>query len=70
LTKDNRIISTGYNGPASGLFDEYVPNTRPDKYNFMIHSEVNSILNANQDIAGCIAYVSGIPCFNFCVTMN
>lgn len=40
------ILSTGYNGFVRGADDEGLPNTRPDKYEYMLHAEVNLITNA------------------------
>lgn len=65
VSKDNRLLSTGYNGPIRGSKDEDVPLTRPDKYSFMIHSEENSLLAYNgsyQDIQKSRAYITGRPC--------
>src|SRR5690606_4098459 len=42
-----------------------LPNLRPDKYPFMIHSEHNAILNcAKNGIStdGATAYITGPPC--------
>ena len=57
-----RIISTGYNGPVSGLPNEIVPLTRPQKYNWFIHAEDNAVAFARCDLRGCTAYVTGPPC--------
>ena len=45
VNKNNQVIGQGYNGFPRGLKDDELPNTRPDKYPWMIHAEVNSILN-------------------------
>ena len=37
------IISTGHNGFIRGADDDNLPNTRPDKYPYMIHAEENII---------------------------
>ena len=31
VSKDNRVLSTGYNGPLKGSIDEEIPLTRPEK---------------------------------------
>jgi dCMP deaminase len=57
-----RIISTGYNGPVSGLPHELVPTQRPDKYDWYIHAEDNAVAFARCDLRGTTAYVTGTPC--------
>jgi len=41
----NRILGVGYNGFPRGLNDSDLPNTRPDKYPWMIHAERNALSN-------------------------
>ena len=63
--RDNEIISTGYNGFIRNIDDTILPNTRPQKYDFMIHAEVNSILNSarqGKSTKCAIIYVTGMPC--------
>ena len=62
VDRDNRIISTGYNGPVSGIPNEMVPLTRPEKYNWFIHAEDNAVAFARCDLRGATAYVTGPPC--------
>lgn len=64
LVKDGRIISTGYNGFAKGLNDSKLPLTRPEKYPYIIHSEMNAILNRSHKEVNYTAYVTAEPCFN------
>ena len=47
LIKNNNgaIIATGFNGFVRGADDSKLPNTRPDKYKFIVHSEQNLITN-------------------------
>ena len=59
----HQILGQGYNGFPRGVDDSLLPNTRPDKYDWMIHAEVNSILNSNFDVRGCSAYITTQPCF-------
>ncbi len=43
---DHRILGMGYNGlPRHGNESKY-PTTRPLKYPYMIHAEMNAILNS------------------------
>ena len=65
LTKDKTIIGTGYNSFIRGIRDNILPNLRPDKYPFMIHSEHNAILNCAKNgnsTNGATAYITGPPC--------
>ncbi|MBS0197029.1 MAG: hypothetical protein JSR77_09740 [Planctomycetes bacterium] len=57
-----RVLSTGYNGPVSGLPNEMVPTERPDKYDWFIHAEDNAVAFARCDLRGATAYVTGTPC--------
>lgn len=40
------IIATGYNGFVRGADDEILPNTRPAKYEYIVHAEQNLICNS------------------------
>lgn len=40
------IISTGFNGFVRGADDENLPTTRPDKYEYIVHAEMNLICNS------------------------
>lgn len=65
LTKNNIVIMTGYNGFVRDINDSVLPNTRPDKYPFMMHSEANCLLScAREGIStnGATAYITGPPC--------
>lgn len=65
LVKDKRMISTGYNGFIAGIGDDDLPNMRPYKYPWMIHSEANAIYNCAREgtsTKGATAYVTSKPC--------
>jgi dCMP deaminase len=62
VDRDHRLISTGYNGPVSGLPNEMVPLTRPEKYDWFIHAEDNAVAFARCDLRGATAYITGQPC--------
>jgi dCMP deaminase len=62
VDQDKRVISTGYNGPISGLPNDMVPLTRPEKYDWFIHAEDNAVAFARCDLRGATAYVTGQPC--------
>lgn len=63
ITKNRKIIGTGYNGPPRNVDDRMIPLTRPEKYPFMAHAEENAILNSDDtDLRGARVYVTGHPC--------
>jgi dCMP deaminase len=64
--KNNRILGVGYNGFARGLNDDTLPNTRPEKYPWMIHAERNALSNCVVRPDNGIAYVTG-QCCNDCI---
>src|SRR3972149_3706155 len=43
VNEQHHIIGVGYNGFIAGIEDYILPNTRPDKYPFMLHSEINAL---------------------------
>jgi dCMP deaminase len=47
--KENTILSVGYNSPPRGCNDSQIPLTRPEKYPFMVHAEVNAIVNSSRN---------------------
>lgn len=57
-----RVLSTGYNGPVSGIPHTLVPLQRPDKYDWFIHAEDNAVAFARCDLRGTTAYITGTPC--------
>lgn len=60
---DNRIVSVGYNGFAEGVEDTDERWTRPEKYEWVIHAEMNAILNVrSRDMADCTLYITTQPC--------
>ena len=66
VSPDNIIISTGYNGMPKGCSDDEFPWDRTGeetKYPYVVHAELNAILNANgRDLRGSRVYVSLFPC--------
>jgi dCMP deaminase len=65
VSKDNRVLSTGYNGPLKGSRDENIPLTRPQKYYIFLHSEENALLaygGSHYDIQNSTCYVTSAPC--------
>ena len=66
VSKDNIIISTGYNGMPKGCSDDVFPWDREGeqtKYPYVVHAELNAILNANgRDLRSSRIYVALFPC--------
>ena len=68
VSADNIIISTGYNGMPKGCSDDIFPWDREGqqdmtKYPYVVHAELNAILNANgRDLRGSRVYVALFPC--------
>jgi dCMP deaminase len=65
VSKDKRVLSTGYNGPIKGVDDSKIPLERPAKYAHILHAEENCLLayaGSNQDLDGATMYVTGAPC--------
>lgn len=61
----NRVISLGYNGMLQGADESKMTLTeRPMKYYFAIHSEMNALLFAHQDLTGCTIYNKVATCEN------
>ena len=66
VSPENIIISTGYNGMPKGCSDDEFPWERTGaqtKYPYVVHAELNAILNANgRDLRGSRLYVALFPC--------
>jgi dCMP deaminase len=65
VSEDKTILSVGFNGPPRGIDDSVVPLTRPEKYDWLIHSEDAAIINAARhgiNLFGSTFYITGKPC--------
>ena len=66
VSEDNIILSTGYNGFPCGCGDDSFPWDRTGedtKYPYVVHAELNAILNANgKSLRGARLYVALFPC--------
>ncbi|MBQ8795956.1 MAG: dCMP deaminase family protein [Clostridia bacterium] len=66
VSEDNIIISTGYNGMPKGCSDDEYPwerEGRDTKYPYVVHAELNAILNAHgRSLQGSKLYVTLFPC--------
>ncbi|MCD7745935.1 MAG: dCMP deaminase family protein [Lachnospiraceae bacterium] len=68
VSQDNKILSMGYNGFPRGCSDDEFPWEREGeeastKYPYVVHSELNAILNyRGGSLDGAKLYVSLFPC--------
>jgi len=69
VNEDKHIVGIGYNGFPINCDDDEFPWTKEsddplkNKYMFVVHAEVNAILNKNCfDLKGCVLYVALFPC--------
>lgn len=62
VDKNNRVLSTGYNGPIQGLPHDIIEWDRPHKYSWMIHAEDNAVIFSKCDLSNSTAYITGRPC--------
>lgn len=68
VNKDNIVMGLGYNGLPRGLSDADYPWSKKDgnfsetKYPYVVHAELNAILNSQQRLADCTMYVTLFPC--------
>lgn len=73
VNSENRILSVGYNGFPNGCSDDEFPWDKPSKdgkpfdpvkmkYMYVVHAELNAILNSKADLKGSTIYVSLFPC--------
>ena len=75
VNDDHKIISLGYNGMPKvmdGLDNDKIypwnkgkENIEDNKYAYVVHAELNAILNATQSVKGCTLYVN-YNCCNEC----
>jgi len=62
--RKNRILGIGYNSFPSNMPDDVLPNTRPNKYKWMVHAERNALANCAIRPDSGIAYITGRPCID------
>lgn len=67
VDQDKKVVSIGYNGMPRGCADEDFPWEREGgfldtKYAFVVHAELNAILNSPRPVKDCTLYVSLFPC--------
>ena len=67
VNPQNRIVGVGYNGMPGGCDDDEFPweregATNETKYPYVVHAELNAILNSTGNLSACRIYVSLFPC--------
>lgn len=67
VDEDNKVVSIGYNGMPRGCQDDKMPWEREGgflttKYAYVVHAELNAILNSPRSVKNCTIYVSLFPC--------
>ena len=67
VDQEHKVVGLGYNGLPIGCSDDEFPWDREGgmletKYAFVVHAELNAILNSTRDLHGCTLYVSLFPC--------
>jgi len=64
----NKIVGIGYNGFPIGCSDEELPwdreaeNVNDTKYPYVVHAEVNAVLNSTKKLDGAKIYIALFPC--------
>ena len=67
-SRDNKVVTMGYNGMPIGLSDDIMPWGRSgeteldSKYLYVCHAEFNAILNSNAPVKDCTLYATLFPC--------
>ncbi len=71
VDSDNRPVSAGYNGTPNGIDDDNFPwksngektgNELDVKNLYVVHAELNAILNSKQSLKNTTMYVTLFPC--------
>lgn len=53
---DKTVASIGYNGFPKQIEDDYRLSVREEKYELIVHCEMNAVLNTREDLRGCTLY--------------
>ena len=64
IVKDKHVLGIGYNGEPRNFKGTFNWNT-PEKYDYVIHAELNAIANATAigaDVTGATIYLTLSPC--------
>lgn len=72
VTPNRQIVATGFNGLPRGFEDTDDRLQRPNKYDFVVHAELNALIQcARNGVSpiGCTMYSSFSPCVNCAITI-
>lgn len=67
VNEKKKVVGIGYNGLPFGCEDDEFPWERDGefldtKYPYVVHAELNAILNSTSNLDNCSIYVSLFPC--------
>ena len=67
VDQEHKVVSIGYNGFPKGCSDDEYPwenegSSLETKYVYVVHAELNAILNSPRTVKCCSIYVSLFPC--------
>lgn len=68
VNEDKKIVGVGYNGLPWGCEDDVFPwevrdgDLEKTKYPYVVHAELNAILNSTSNLKNCKIYVTLFPC--------
>lgn len=68
----HKVLSLGYNGFPRGINDDEFPWSKSSekyseqKFAYVVHAELNAILNADKSLNGAHMYVTSFPCNECC----
>lgn len=68
VNEEHKIVGVGYNGLPWGCDDDSFPwesregELQDTKYPYVVHAELNAILNSTTTLKDCKIYVSLFPC--------
>ncbi|MCL2521749.1 MAG: dCMP deaminase family protein [Erysipelotrichales bacterium] len=67
VNRDKKIMGIGYNGFPIGIEDKEFPwestgDYLDTKYAYVVHAEVNAVLNSTASLKDCTLYVTLFPC--------
>lgn len=66
---NNIVLSQGYNGFPRGMDDDWRLYIKSEKYEYIVHAELNMIYNAADNgvsLKGSSVYIYGLPCCHKC----
>ena len=63
-----RIVSVGFNGFPRGVADDERLQNKEEKYEHIIHAEINALMFAQRNLEGCTLYVWPLPPCARCAT--